>query len=270
MNSLFKPISGRTFQIPRRIIRSLPIWSWFVWSFVGVLSFELGTSAARAAAPVALFDGKTLAGWDADQKFWRVENGLIVGGNGDAKMPHNDFIATEKSFHNFDLRVKLKLTGDPATGFINSGVQIRSVRVPNNPEMSGYQVDYGVGWYGKLYDESRRNKVVAESTDQQAAVAAIKEGDWNEIRIRAEGPRIRSWINGVPSLDFTETEAEIAQDGRIGIQVHGGGVTRVEVKEVVIEELPPTPNAPTWEKLGGYKARPKPDAAKGKKKVDAK
>src|SRR5689334_1687598 len=117
-----------------------------------------GLGLAHAAA---LFDGKTLTGWDAVPKFWRVEGGLIVGGNGSEKMPHNDFIATVKSFHNFDLRVKLKLTGDPKTGMINSGVQIRSVRVPDSHEMSGYQVDYGVGWYGKLYDESRRNKVVA-------------------------------------------------------------------------------------------------------------
>ncbi|MBI3881756.1 MAG: DUF1080 domain-containing protein [Verrucomicrobia bacterium] len=230
---------------------------------------ELGASPAAEA--ISLFDGKTLTGWDADPKFWKVDAGLIVGGNGDAKMPHNDFIATVKSFHNFDLHVKIKLTGDPKTGMINSGVQIRSVRVPNSAEMSGYQVDYGVGWYGKLYDESRRNKVVGDSTDPKAATAAIHEGDWNEYRIRAEGPRIRSWINGVPGLDFTETEPDIAQDGRIGIQVHGGGIARVEVKDVFITELPATPNAPTWEKLGGFKPRPKPaPKADGKKSADTK
>ena len=233
----------------------------------------LTSLATLHAAPVPLFDGKTLTGWDADPKFWKVEAGLIVGGNGDAKMPHNDFIATVKSFHNFDLRIKIKLTGDPKTGMINSGVQIRSVRVPGRAEMSGYQVDYGVGWYGKLYDESRRNKVVGDSADPKTATAAIKEGDWNEYRIRAEGPRIRSWINGVPALDYTEAEPDIAQDGRIGVQVHGGGVARVEVKDVFIEDLPPTPNAPTWEKLGGFKPRPKAAPAKKadeKKKADAK
>jgi hypothetical protein len=236
-----------------------------VWGLVAV-----GMMSAGAAEPVSLFDGKSLKGWDANEKFWKVENGLIVGGNGSEKMPHNDFVASEKSYHNFELRVKLKLTGDPATGFINSGVQIRSVRVPNNHEMSGYQVDFGKGWYGKLYDESRRNKVIAESVDAKAATEAIKENDWNEYRIRAEGPRVRSWINGVPALDYTEAEADIAQDGKIGIQVHSGGVARVEVKEVTIEELPPTPGAPTWEKLGGYKARPRPEGAKGKKKAEEK
>ncbi len=221
------------------------------------------TPFARSA-PVSLFDGKSLDGWTYNEKIWRVENGMITGGSLEERVPRNEFIATKKSFHNFELRVKIKLTG--TDGFINSGVQIRSVRVPNNSEMSGYQVDYGVGWYGKLYDESRRNKVVGDSVDPKAAVAAIKEGDWNEYRIVAEGPRIRSWINGVPALDYTEAEPNIAQDGLIGIQVHGGGKALVQAKDIFIEELPATPDAPTWEKLGGYKAPP----PKEKKKADEK
>lgn len=218
----------------------------------------------HAAQPVALFDGKTLDGWTFNEKIWRLENGLITGGSLEERVPRNEFIATKKSYHNFDLRVKLKLTG--TEGFINSGVQIRSVRVPNNSEMSGYQVDYGKGWYGKIYDETRRNKVIAEAANLKAATDAIKDGDWNEYRILAEGPRIRSWINGVPALDFTETDPNIAQDGLIGIQVHGGGKALVQAKDITIEELPPTPNAPTWEKLGGFKAPP----PKEKKKADEK
>ena len=225
------------------------------------------TSPAHAAS-VSLFDGKSLDGWTYNEKIWRVENGLITGGSLEERVPRNEFIATKKSYHNFDLRLKIKLTG--TDGFINSGVQIRSVRVPNNSEMSGYQVDYGKGWYGKLYDETRRNKVIAEAKELAAATAAIKEDDWNEYRILAEGPRIRSWINGVPALDFTETEPNIAQDGLIGIQVHGGGKALVQAKDIVIEELPPTPNAPTWEKLGGYKVPPpKEKKADEKKKAEA-
>ncbi|MFA6546722.1 MAG: family 16 glycoside hydrolase, partial [Limisphaerales bacterium] len=219
---------------------------------------------ALHAAPVSLFDGKTLAGWEGNSKLWRVQDGMITGGSLDERVPRNEFIATVKSFHNFDLRLKIRLSG--TEGFINSGVQIRSVRVPNNSEMSGYQVDYGKGWYGKLYDESRRNKVVADSTDPKAA-AAIKAGEWNEYRIVTEGPRIRSWINGVAALDYTETEPGIAQDGLIGIQVHGGGKALVQAKDITIEELPPTPDAPTWEKLGGYKAPP-PKAKGADKKAE--
>jgi putative membrane-bound dehydrogenase-like protein len=198
------------------------------------------------AESVALFDGKTLEGWDYDPKLWRVEDGMIAGGSLTETVAHNDFLASKKSYANFEMRVTLRLSG---TGFVNSGVQIRSIRKPGSPEMSGYQVDYGKGWYGKLYDESRRNKVLTESADQKAADAAIKEGDWNEYRIRAEGRRIQSWINGVKALDYTEPDLQIAQDGLIGIQIHGGGKAVVHVKAITIEELPPTPDVMTWEKL---------------------
>jgi len=206
----------------------------------------LGLSLVASAAPVSLFDGKSLDGWEGDPAWWRVEAGEIRGGSTTQNVPRNFFLATNKSYQNFELRVKLRLTG---TGFVNSGVQIRSVRVPNNTEMSGYQVDFGPGWYGKLYDESRRNKVIADSTDPKAVQAAIKEGDWNEYRIRAEGRRLRTWINGVPALDYTEADANIATDGRIGLQVHSGGKAVIQAKDIEIEELPATPAEMTWAKV---------------------
>lgn len=219
-----------------------------------------------AAFAAELFDGKSLNGWEGDAKWWRVEGGFITGGSLTEKVPRNFFLATTRSFQNFELRVQLKLTGVPNTGMINSGVQIRSLRVPNNTEMSGYQVDAGEGWWGKLYDESRRNKVVGEPLDAAAVNAAVKNGEWNEYRIRAEGPRIRSWINGVPALDYTEAEPNIPQDGRIAVQIHGGGMALVQVKDVRIEELPPTPGAPKWAKVGPPKPR---EPAAGKKKKAA-
>jgi putative membrane-bound dehydrogenase-like protein len=204
----------------------------------------------------SLFDGKSLAGWEGDAKWWRVQDGLLTGGSSTEKIPHNFFLATTRSFQNFDLRLKIKLTGDPKTGMINSGVQLRSLRVPASTEMSGYQVDAGAGYWGTLYDESRRNKGIAVSANAAAVLAAVRPDDWNDYRILAEGSRIRSWINGVASLDYTETAPDIAQDGHIGIQIHAGGLALVQVKDIAIEELPPTPGAPTWEKVGFPKPRP--------------
>ncbi len=203
-------------------------------------------SALAQAAPVSLFDGKTLDGWDYDPAMWRVEDGVITGGSTTEKIKKNDFISTKKSYQNFELKLKIKVSGDPKTGLINSGIQIHSVR--DGSAMSGYQVDCGAGWFGKIYDEHRRNKVIwAPSPEQQAALdKAIDVFGWNEYRIRAEGPRIQTWINGVHCMDYTETDPNIALDGHIAPQVHSGGVCLVQVKEVTLEELPATPGVPTW------------------------
>jgi putative heme-binding domain-containing protein len=233
--------------------------------FVPCLLLPVLFAAVVAARAAELFDGRSLEGWEGDPKWWRVQDGLITGGSLTEKVPRNFFLATTRSFQNFELRLELRLTGVPNTGMINSGVQIRSLRVPESTEMSGYQVDAGDGWWGKLYDESRRNKVIAEPLDAAAVNAAVRPGGWNEYRIRAEGARIRSWINGVPALDYTEQAPRIAQDGRIGIQIHSGGMAQVQVRNVRLDELPPTPGAPKWDQIGHPQPRPPAPAKKAGK-----
>ncbi|MDB6175408.1 MAG: hypothetical protein JWL59_4719 [Chthoniobacteraceae bacterium] len=191
--------------------------------------------------PKALFDGKTLAGWEGDPKIWRVQDGCITGGSLENKIAHNDFLCTTASYANFVLRTKFKLMGDPATGMINSGVQIRTKRIPNNNEVSGYQCDMGdPEWWGAIYDEGRRNKLLAPS-DMKALEPVLHRTDWNEYVIRADGARLTLWINGVQTCDYTETDPTIADSGIIGMQIHAGGKALVQYKEMTIEELPPTP-----------------------------
>ncbi|MFK5921418.1 MAG: DUF1080 domain-containing protein [Verrucomicrobiota bacterium] len=219
---------------------------------------------------VAIFDGKTLDGWNYDPKVWRVEDGIITGGSRTEKIKKNYFISTKKSYQNFDLKLKIKVSGDPTTGMLNSGIQIRSMRVPGGAHMSGYQIDCGKGWFGKIYDEFRRNKVIAKQVDAVALDKVVEVYGWNEYRILAEGSRIRTWINGVLAIDYTEQDKNIALDGLIGPQVHSGGVCLVEVKDVTIRELPATPDASTWQSLGGVEAARKLVAPRKRGKLKGK
>ena len=204
----------------------------------------------------SLFDGKSTAGWDIlPGSVWRLQDGVLTGGDGTKKIPYNDFICTTSTHANFVLHLKIKLSGDPATGLINSGVQIRSKRVPGSHEVSGYQCDFGEpNWYGAIYDESRRNRVVSKS-DIDALRPTLKPQDWNDYLIKADGPRIQTWINGVQATDYTEPEKDIASDGVIGVQVHSGGHAIVQIKDLSIVDLPATPNAPTWDSLGGVEGQ---------------
>src|SRR4051812_40643964 len=83
----------------------------------------LAVAPHLAADAKPLFDGKTLTGWDGDEIIWRVADGMITGGSLDEKVARNEFIATTRSYQNYELRLKLKISG--TEGFINSGVQIR-------------------------------------------------------------------------------------------------------------------------------------------------
>jgi len=200
---------------------------------LGALACAFSTPAAE---PIRLFDGTSFQDWEGDtNRTWRIRDGALVGGSLTTTVPRNEFLATTASYTNFVLRLKFKLTG--SEGFVNGGVQIRSQRVPNDSEMIGYQADIGEGWFGAIYDESRRNKVMAKPAEADVK-KAVKPGEWNDYEIRAEGRRVVLKINGVQMVDYTEADAAIPQFGRIGLQVHGGGKTEISYKDLTLEPLP--------------------------------
>ena len=187
------------------------------------------------AEPKPLFDGKTFEGWEGDtEKTWKIEDGAIVGGSLEQTVPRNEFLCTKKSYSDFELKVKFKLVGDKAKA--NAGVQFRTKRIPNHHEVSGYQADVGQDYWGALYDESRRNKVLAKP-DPKLIAEIVKFEDWNEYVIRCEGPRIRLWLNGKLTVDYTETDDKIERSGIIGLQIHGGAKARAYYKDIRIEEI---------------------------------
>jgi hypothetical protein len=193
-------------------------------------------SAADAPAPsgtyVPIFDGKSFEGWEGPLEAFRIEDGAVVGGSLQKRIPRNEFISTKKEYADFELRLKVKCAGKGANG----GIQIRSRRVPNSNEMSGYQSDMGEGYWGDLYDESRRNKPLVKAKRDEVA-KILKADGWNDYVIRCEGKRIQQWINGFQTVDYTEADEKIELKGVIGLQIHSGPPTETWYKEIVIKEL---------------------------------
>lgn len=208
----------------------------FLFYCLALIFLSAGCKNPGAEKSVALFDGKTFAGWEGDTiNTWRIQEGMIIGGSLRTTVPQNDFLCTKKSYGNFVLKLKIKLTGNE--GFLNSGVQFRSSRLtdPSN-EMTGYQADWGEGYWASLYDESRRNTTLA-APDSAKVLSWIRINDWNDYEIRAEDKRIRLYINGHQTVDYWEKEADIPQAGRIGLQIHGGGKAEAAFKDITIEEI---------------------------------
>jgi hypothetical protein len=201
-----------------------------------IFSFTVSAALSAFADPTPIFNGKTLEGWEGETtNVWRVSEGTIRGGSMEGN-PRNEFLTSAKTYRNFVLRLEYRLTG--TEGFVNGGVQFRSKRIPNPPnEMSGFQADIGAGYSGALYDESRRNKVLAKP-DKTLLEATEKPGSWNRYEIRAEGNRIRLILNDVTTVDYTEEDPSIEPAGVIGLQIHGKCRAEIEFKDIVLEELP--------------------------------
>ena len=207
--------------------------------------FVIGTtlvfsSAAWAADPESgfqpLFDGKTLAGWEGNEKIFRVHDGAIVAGTLEAPIAHNEFLTTTQRYGDFELRMEAKLVGKGE----NAGVQFRSERIKDHFEVIGYQCDMGVAQgksiWGALYDESRRKKFLAQGNHDELA-KKVKADDWNELVIRCEGPRVQIWVNGLATVDYTEAESDIARTGIIALQIHGGQPAEASYRNIRLKRL---------------------------------
>jgi len=185
----------------------------------------------------ALFDGKTLTGWkaanEANAKYWKVVDGVITGDNDGAKVPTNTYLVTEKEFGDFEFRCKFRISGDHKTGLINSGIQYRSA--VRNGKIVGYQADIGKGYWGDIYDEHRRGKLVKGETAE--LMKTLVEDGWNDYLIRCKGGKHELFINGHKTADYTETKEDIPAKGVLGLQLHSGGIAKVEFKDITIKEL---------------------------------
>lgn len=185
---------------------------------------------APAADWVSLFDGQTLKGWVQKNgtATYRVEDGAIVGKT--AESSPNSFLCSEQEYGDFELEFETKVSNQ-----LNSGVQIRSKtkeaatgKTKNDQpgRVFGPQVEIEASGAngaeaGYVYGEATGRGWLTPP-DRLKPHKHFKDGAWNQFRIVANGPRIRTWINGTVIEDLTDEEIfKTHPKGFIGLQVHG-------------------------------------------------
>ena len=194
----------------------------------------ISTSRATGAepqkpAPTELFNGTDLTGWEGSTDLWTVSEGMIVGRSSGLKQ--NEFLSTTETYGDFELSLEFRLE----SGKGNSGIQFRSLRVPGSSAMEGYQADIGQQYWGCLYDEHRRRKILAQAPPE--LFQKLKKADWNQYTIRAEGNRIRLTLNGVTTVDYTEKDASLPATGLIALQLHSGPPMKIEFRNLKLTRL---------------------------------
>ena len=179
-----------------------------------------------------IFDGITFNGWEGNLDAFRIEDGAIVGGSITEGVPRNEFLATTQQYGDFALHLSFKLVGEGA----NAGIQLRSQRIPDDNEVIGYQADIGQKYWGSLYDESRRKKIIGQA-DWSVVEKLIIPNEWNTYHIVCNGPSVKLWLNGTLTVDYIEPDDSIPRTGIIALQIHGGPPSEVWYKNISIREL---------------------------------
>jgi len=169
----------------------------------------------------------------ANQHFWTVTDSTITGGDGKLNIPTNTYLHSDKSYKDFELRCLFRISGDHDLGLINSGIQYRSVL--EGGKIVGYQADIGKGYWGDIYDEHRRAKLI--DGDLSVLKHLLNEDSWNSYIVRCKGDIHELYINGVKTSEYQEMDKDIPSEGVIAIQLHSGGNAKVEFKNITITEL---------------------------------
>ena len=244
-----------------------------------------------------LFDGKTLAGWDGNPELWSVEDGAITGKTkGPDHLAFNQFLIWRGGVvKNFELRARIKCSAS------NSGIQYRSKELPEAGKwvVGGYQCDVhpSAPNNAMVYEERGRgilvqngqNVVIDDKGDKWLAAErdAVKVDftEWHEYVIIAQGNHLTHKIDGKVTIDLVDHDPKNrALEGLLAFQVHKGPAMVVQIKDVVLKELPESPlvtldkspipsDAQRVVSPAAKKGAPKPGAktpAKGKAKTPAK
>lgn len=198
-----------------------------------------------------IFNGKDLAGWDGNPKFWSVKDGAITGTTTKENPTQGNtfLIWKDGQLDDFELRLEFKIVGG------NSGIQYRSKDL-GNWVVGGYQADFEAGdtYSGINYEErgrgilcQRGEKVVIEKdgkkkaervTESKKLQDAIKKEDWNNYVITAQGNHLVHKINGNVTADVTDhEEAKRAMQGILALQLHAGPPMVVQFKNIRLKRI---------------------------------
>jgi hypothetical protein len=201
-----------------------------------------GAAAADTAAEkapegfVPLFNGKDLGGWTVNKggniKVWGAEPGILfVKGSG------GGWLMTEKEYDNFELRLEYKMAKHG-----NSGVGLRSP-LEGDPAYAGMEIQLidDVNWKGL---QSWQHTGSIYNVVPAAKIANRPIGEWNKMRIVANGPHILVELNGSKLVDanledHVKEHAKrhpgiLRKTGHIGLQSHD---QRVEFRSLYLKQL---------------------------------
>lgn len=176
---------------------------------------------------IPLFNGKDLSGWEIyGTEKWYVEAGNIVCESGPDK--EYGYLATEKSYKDFDLTLEFKQEADG-----NSGVFFRSAL--EGTRISGWQAEVAPPGHdtGGIYESYGRGWLIKPEPQKDQA---LKMGEWNTMRIRVIGDQVTTWLNGQQMVELEDEKIGQAE-GKIALQIHDGGGIKVRWREISLRRL---------------------------------
>jgi len=183
-----------------------------------------------------LWNGRDLDGWvQVLDSEWTVEDGVLLSRQDPAgRRDGESWLITEDDYEDFVLRVEFRV----APGG-NSGVFLRDP-VPRAERLAaadGGAAPWDAGFEANINATDPSYPTGSIWALCRGTPALHRQGEWNEMTVRVEGPRVTTWVNGVLAADC---ETSRSSRGAIGLQRHGGAAYRdkvIEFRRIEIAEI---------------------------------
>ena len=176
---------------------------------------------------IPLFNGENLDGWiKHGTELWYASNGEIVCESGPDK--GYGYLSTEQFYDDFILTVEFK---QEANG--NSGIFFRSTL--EGTKISGWQVEVAPPGSnsGGIYESYGRGWLIKPDPSKDSA---LKMGEWNLMKIRVKGNKVKTWLNGVQMISINDEKIGKGK-GAIALQIHDGGGIKVRWKNLILKKI---------------------------------
>ncbi len=189
----------------------------------------------RGAEPVgrAMIEDESLSNWNSeDKKAWRVEKGELV-----LKPAPFKFLRSNKEYSNFVLSFQYKMQKGG-----NSGMGIRTP-IGGWPSGDGMEMQI----FDRPYEPIENDSQMSIYGNVRPLARADKQGEWNDVVIKADGWMISAWVNGELVQQYnTLHHPELKHrrlKGWIGPQDHGAWI---RFRDLRILEAPDGTGLDIW------------------------
>lgn len=202
---------------------------WFSFAAVALtMSLLAGDAKAQDKEWVALFDGKSLNGWEKvgkEESVWEVKDGALCGSG-----PGSMLVNTKGPYKNFRYRAEVKINDKG-----NSGLYFRTTRNPSFSDGYEAQIDSTHSdpiRTGSLYGMCHVYKRLVEPDEWFNYEIEVRDDVWRgrpvtRIKVTIDGDELYEY------LDFAQTFKE----GHFAFQQHDPG-SKVCIRKVEVMELP--------------------------------
>lgn len=186
------------------------------------------SATAFAQKEEVLFNGKDIKGWTVygTEKWYVDTNGDLVCESGPDKQ--YGYFATEKQYKDFELTLEFKQESNGNSGvFFHCSVE--------GTRVSGWQAEVAPPGHnsGGIYESYGREWLIKPTAEKQNAV---KDGEWNTMKVRMKGNEVTTWINGEQMITLTDEKIGSAT-GKIALQIHDGGGVKVRWRNIKVKTL---------------------------------